>query len=414
MIPRVADGAGNSHRATRVSLCVRALPAAILVSVAIHIAAVAWVVRAPAEPDEIDLAIVFAPAPPAEPAPAEPAPAEPPAAPEPPPIEIVFLEDRVPPPPARSEPLPSPTASDEAPSLTHRAISLIDPRTAPEPPAATSPTPAPADRSPLMSLRTPSAPSAPPVDLSVTQLFKDELFVHDFESRTKPLAPIPDLPGARLDAEIADIRARLRKPGRGGDVGDLSQLVSLNEARANVELRPDGGGRYKAKSPNFKAKIDPDGKVHIQDNPSFKVIPGILMLTVIFDATDLAMRAKGMDPYASEKLAFLDRTRDQRVAIGTEYRRAQLAQSAHHMRHNIATLWSATPDSAARKRALFELWDECAESGSDDLLRGAADARKALTDHIKAKLAGPLAYTPEELAQLNQRRRSKAAFAPYD
>ena len=44
------------------------------------------------------------------------------------------------------------------------------------------------------------------------------------------------------------------------------------------------------------------------------------------------MRAQRMDPYASEKLRFMDRTRDQRVAIGKEYRGEVLSRSGGLMR----------------------------------------------------------------------------------
>ena len=134
---------------------------------------------------------------------------------------------------------------------------------------------------------------------------------------------------------------------------------------------------------------------------------------LLMDVTDMAMRTAGIDPYAAEKLAFLDRTRDQRAAIGRAHKRELLAQSAHLVRRQIDALWASTPDLAARKQGLFELWDECAEAGSAEQIAGGADARKAIADFIQVKLTGARAYTAEELARLNARRRSKAAFAPY-
>jgi hypothetical protein len=73
------------------------------------------------------------------------------------------------------------------------------------------------------------------------------------------------------------------------------------------------------------------------------------------------MRSQRMDPYASAKLRLMDRTRDQRVAIGKEYRREVLAQSGELMRKNVERLWAGTKDLRERKQGLFELWNECAE-----------------------------------------------------
>jgi hypothetical protein len=233
-------------------------------------------------------------------------------------------------------------------------------------------------------------------------------FLDDFLARSKPAEEPPDLPGARLDAEIGDLRARLRDPDRNHDA-DRARLAQLQEERRRVELRPDGNGTYKADRPGFTAKVDRDGKVRLSDRSV-----QVKGLTIVVDVTDLAMRAAGIDPYASEKLRFLDRTRDQRAAIGRDHRRELLRLSAQLMRRNIEQLWTSTPDLAARKQGLFELWDECAETGSAELAAGGAQARMVVIDFVKVELTGELAYTAGELARLNARRRSKAAFAPHD
>ena len=126
------------------------------------------------------------------------------------------------------------------------------------------------------------------------------------------------------------------------------------------------------------------------------------------------MRSRGIDPYASQKLRFLDRTRDQRVAIGQEHRRAQLAQSDLAMRRNIDRLWASTTDRVARKQGLFELWDDCAESGDAALIAGGTAARTLVTHFIQVRLRGADAFTVAEIARLNAVRRSKATFAPYE
>lgn len=126
------------------------------------------------------------------------------------------------------------------------------------------------------------------------------------------------------------------------------------------------------------------------------------------------MQRMGIDPYARAKLAFLDRTRDQRAAIGERHRHRQLARSTELMQRHIDRLWATTGELAARKLGLFELWDDCAETGSDELIAGGAAARALVIGVIRARLRGRDAYTTAELAQLNARRRSKRVFAPYE
>jgi hypothetical protein len=132
------------------------------------------------------------------------------------------------------------------------------------------------------------------------------------------------------------------------------------------------------------------------------------------DTQDMMMKRRGIDPYGSEKLALLDRTRDQRVAVGERTRRSRLEHSAELMMHNVDRLWAMTADLAARKAGLFELWDDCAETGSDAIVAGGAAARMFVVGVIRARLQGRDAYTSEELARLNAGRRSKAVFAPYE
>jgi hypothetical protein len=387
----------------RCHIVVRELPAAVIVSVVAHAAALIFLVSAEEEPAVV-VAVQREP-PPLAPQPEPPMPASAPL--DPPPIEVVFLDERAAataqttldlPPLSALLPARRPGSHETAVSTSSTTATAETSTTGA---TGTSGTPDPRGaepgRSPLMTMRRPEL-----AGLSAT-------FLDDLASRTKPAEPIPDLPGARIDAEIADIRARLRNPNR-DHTADRARLVELNEARKQVELKPDGGGRYKSNKTTFVAKIDPDGKAHLKDKANLQWHG----LGATFDVTDWAMRSSGIDPYAREKLKFLDRTRGQRVAIGREHRREVLSHSAQIMDRNIARLWATTPDLHARKQSLFDLWDECAETGFPELVAGGTDARKALTDFIKAKLTGADAYTPDELTHLNRQRRSKASFAPYE
>jgi hypothetical protein len=229
------------------------------------------------------------------------------------------------------------------------------------------------------------------------------------------------------------------------------------------QLDPSGGGTYRSDQGPFTAKVDKDGSVSLKDKRNFSIrfaLPGkkaigdaitswyydpnkpvgligpqkaeygpapasagdekpdhgktVPLISGGFDVTDAFMRGNGQDPYAAKKLAFLDATRDQRVQIGQRHRQEQLEHATEIMHKNLERAWSIV-DPAARRRALFELWDECAETGTNDLVTAGTAARTLVVGFIRSKLpAGSAhAYTDVELAELNRSRQSKATFAPY-
>ena len=201
-----------------------------------------------------------------------------------------------------------------------------------------------------------------------------------------------------LQAGQVELPCRTRSRSR----GPTRRHIARVELRGHQELKPAAGGGYQADKPTFTARIAADGTAHLEDKP------------LALDAQDYLMKRQGIDPYAREKLAFLDRTRDQRAAIGARHTREQLAHSAERMQNSIDRLWATTRDLAARKQGLFELWDDCAETGSDELVAGGAGARALVIGAIRARLRGGDAYSAAELAKLNAIRRSTAVFAPYD
>ncbi|HEX3759462.1 MAG TPA: hypothetical protein VHW23_12185 [Kofleriaceae bacterium] len=242
------------------------------------------------------------------------------------------------------------------------------------------------------------------------------------------------------------------------------------------QLHATGGGSYRSEQGGFDATVRPDGTVELHDNPAFSVhfavpslgdlgrgladwytsdkgasgkegdtgmsrqiqlSPGATVApsdpigvapqdharTVIvpvlaggFEVTDWLMRRHGQDPYAARKRALLDATRDERVAIGNRHRSAELARAPEMVHRQLEALWAGTTDLAERKQGLFELWDDCVETGDDELVAAADAARRMIVGFIRAHLAAGSAeaYTPAELTALARTQRSKAAFAPYD
>jgi hypothetical protein len=117
-----------------------------------------------------------------------------------------------------------------------------------------------------------------------------------------------------------------------------------------------------------------------------------------------------MDPYAAYKMKVLDETREERVEMGKRYRTQQLARSREIMNRNISRLVGSTTDTDVLKQGLFELWDDCAESGSDELVVAGKAARQQVIAYIRGKL--PDAYSAEDLERLNKVRKSQLPFAP--
>jgi len=135
-----------------------------------------------------------------------------------------------------------------------------------------------------------------------------------------------------------------------------------------------------------------------------------------FDATDAVMRWAGQDPYDARKRAFLEETFDERVEIGKAHRARQLDQADRIIVRHLDAMWAREDLDLDDKRELvFELWDECAEPGEAELSAGGKKARAALLRWVAVHLpaGGDAAFTADELERLNDRRRSKAKFAPY-
>ncbi len=188
-------------------------------------------------------------------------------------------------------------------------------------------------------------------------------------------------------------------------------------------LHDDGGGTMRGDEGEFGAKVGRDGSVAFEDGANVRlggrrgppVQPDGPPPVLSFDITDAMMRRHGIDPYASAKLRFLDRTRPERVEIGLAFRKDQLAHTAPMMQANIARAFVMFSDPVKQRRALFELWDDCAETGTDDLVEAGRVGRALVLGTIRTKFpAGTArAYTADEIATFGKGRTSKAVFAPY-
>jgi len=133
-----------------------------------------------------------------------------------------------------------------------------------------------------------------------------------------------------------------------------------------------------------------------------------------FDITSWAMKKAGIDPYRARKQKLLEATYEERTQMRTVHTADQLRRASELMQQNLRRLWRKAVDPADRRRALFELWDEC-EEGTGAAGDAGTRARRQVLGWIRAHLpAGSTdAYSVDEITALNANRQSTQAFAPY-
>ncbi|MCK6548673.1 hypothetical protein L6R52_22710, partial [Myxococcota bacterium] len=191
-----------------------------------------------------------------------------------------------------------------------------------------------------------------------------------------------------------------------------------DEAR-RLGLRAGGGGTYGYEDTHFRAKIGRDGTVELEDRlpmPRVGTKDGLPSVELPVDLNDTIMRLAGDDPYQYEKAKMMAATRPLREKLADAACREDLREAVLRIRPSLEQLWAEDAVSITEKRRrIFQLWDQCAEEGSDDVLLATEQIRAIIVDFVQQKLprSSPVAFAPEELALLNEQRRSKRAFSPY-
>lgn len=134
-----------------------------------------------------------------------------------------------------------------------------------------------------------------------------------------------------------------------------------------------------------------------------------------FDVSDSIMRLAGQNPYSYRDLVRLEATRAKRMAIAADERRRNLYAAIADTPARLRRIWASAQPAAQRRRLLFQLWDECAERGPQDVVAGAVAIRAIIVGFIRNQLpAGSRdAFRPAELEALNRARTSRARFQPY-
>ncbi len=213
------------------------------------------------------------------------------------------------------------------------------------------------------------------------------------------------------------------------------------------ELVPSGNGTHTKQQLGWSAKVGRDGRVKFKDKPSFRItrigpcfscigkalrgyaenpdkfqkrkvpIVAIPIIAGIFDVTDWLMRRNKQDPYSYQKAQFLERTRGQRMLLAAEARSAHLRNALFSLRRRLNEVWNNIAWShRERRRVLFDLWDECAETGSREVVSTAAQVRATIVAFVRHHLpeTSRHRYTLAELKTLNARKKSRQLFLPYE
>jgi hypothetical protein len=359
---------------------------AVAVSAAIHVLVIVAIAtqrleipRAPLTPE--------APEPPVPNAPPTPTSTEP--------IEIILLEPDAPVP---AHPLEQPPALTK-PVAPHDGSRIETERgrtrgTANQVPGTFSadqpPAPGPGAGTDLMKMRGP-------------ELALSERAVDDFLARSKPREQAPRSgrlrrEGGKLIARDSQVPATVHEDG----------TVTFDDKSAFALGRGDEKG---APDPGVDEAYGPGEGADRNTSAA-----GATGVGGQVDVTAYAMRKfGGGDPYASRKRKLLADTFDERAELGKRHAIKQLGRSAELMRQNVARVWHSALSPAARREALFSLWDECAE-GEGEQGDAGKQARAVVIGWIRGHVARGTAdeFTPAEITAFNARRASKQPFAPYE
>ena len=299
-------------------------------------------------------------------------------APEPPtPVRIVWTE----PPPPAPPPAPAPAAEEAAPR-----------RAAPPRPRPTKIAPPPGPERPTSA---DPAPEGEGVAVEATE-----------GGPGRP--PDPAAGDVRAPSRV-DLTLRATPPG--------PQLVRRpppgTVGGPRLDLRPDGKGGYVVKQAQFTAHIGYDGSIAFSDKTALQKWQGV---AYEIDVTEVVMRAVGDDPYRHAKLQVLRQTEGLRAELAKAACETRLRSSLAELQGQLTRIWQDPELAAERRRALlFELWDDCAEDGSEEVLTHAEQARATIEAFVNRHLpeGSSLGFSAAELLALNERRASRARFEPY-
>jgi hypothetical protein len=203
---------------------------------------------------------------------------------------------------------------------------------------------------------------------------------------------------------------------------------------AGFRTRRNGKQVFRDATGRFTATLGADGRIKFKDMPiaiSRDPMTGAPKGLGMPGLAEGLRAASGTELYQQEKKRLLEETFDLRLQLAIGFARDKVDRRLKSLYRELLAQWQDDGESEAeRRKALFQRWDECEEglplalpgfagaatSELDDLRRSAGDqARETIESFIRRQLpaGSPQAYTDEELRRLNASRHSRARFAPY-
>ena len=291
----------------------------------------------------------------------------------------------------------------------------VPPPVPPVPPPVTPPTVVPPVKAPPESSR------PLPKDLQPVKRDRDSdpsgpAIVVPVQPPTPPGPPEPpgELPKGPINLFPKSLATVMGAPGATGPVPKGPDRLlgddRLKEKKAaEFELVPEKGGGFKFEGKNFIAHIKPDGGLAFDNRFPIGFQKGG---TFSFDLTDLAMRGKKQDPYAAEKRRFIEFSEQMRTDMRNKALKEQRENALTTLSQQLHDLWSSGRAGTARRREIYELWEDCSDDKNETLGR---KGRRIIEDFIRTSLPAesPEAFTPEELERINKTRQGLPPFNPY-
>lgn len=324
----------------------------------------------------------------------------------------VTLEVEAPPTPEPTAPEPPPEPPPAEPpaepqEVRNRAVRPRSPR--PAPPAPEPEPDAPAPLSPEERARAeerkkreegdaPSTMELPPDDLSAR--LDPARVARDAVGIGSPSSPLPDAPSNDAEARGRALSESLRQEA------NAKPWVT----RTKPDLEPGPGGTFQYDGHVFDAEIQPDGTVRFADGTEQKRELGKgSMASGRFDLGNALMRRRGEDPHAAERAWFLRETKELRDRLARKHREEEVGRGLRGLRGRLWRIWDGSEPGRARRRRIFELWDECSEDEMGEV------ARDTIVGFVRKHLpsGSPDAFSADELRRLNEQRQSRARFEPY-
>jgi len=228
-----------------------------------------------------------------------------------------------------------------------------------------------------------------------------------------PIGPGPGTGKGPVNLFPGSLAGVVGAPGYDGKAIPRRADILFGDDRLKPKVEPEftlvaeKGGGYKCSARNFTAHIKADGRVEFE-----KRFPIGFNKGGTFSIDPDNWFSKKSDPYYADKRRFLefsDKIRSElRAAAAKEYQERSMAT----LKDQLHAIWRSELPGPARRRDIFEKWEDCADD-KDDLL--SRKGRHIIEDFVKTYLpsGSTEGFTDAELAKINSGRKDLPPFDPY-